>query len=77
MIDRRRIGAVVSAWTLIGVAALFATAIYRLSGRGIATIQAGLEWGEWVVLVLPRHDTPVVLLLKNILMPFGMNIQEM
>ena len=52
MIDRRRIGAVVSAWTLIGVAALFATAIYRLGGRGIATIQAGLEWGEWVVLVL-------------------------
>ena len=52
MIDRRRIGAVVSAWTLIGVAALFATAIYRLGGRGIATIQAGLGWGEWSVLVL-------------------------
>ncbi len=48
----RRLRAVVSAWTLIGVAALFASAIYRLGTRGVATIQAGLGWGEWSVLVL-------------------------
>ena len=48
----RRFRAVVSAWTLIGVAALFASAIYRLGTRGVVTIQAGLEWGEWSVLVL-------------------------
>ncbi len=51
MIDRR-LRVVVSAWTLIGVAALFASAIYRLGTRGVATIQAGLGWGEWSVLVL-------------------------
>ncbi len=51
MIDRR-LPALVSAWTLIGVAALFASAIYRLGTRGVATIQAGLGWGEWLVLVL-------------------------
>ncbi len=41
-----------SAWTLIGVAGLFASAIYRLGTRGVAAIQAGLGWGEWSVLVL-------------------------
>ena len=41
-----------SAWTLIGVVALFASAIYRLGRRGVETIQGGLEWGEWSVLVL-------------------------
>ena len=51
MIDRR-LRAVVSAWTLIGVAALFASAVYRLGSRGVATIQAGLGWGEWSALVL-------------------------
>ena len=51
MIDRR-LPALVSAWTLIGVAALFTSAIYRLGARGVATIQAGLGWGEWLVLVL-------------------------
>ncbi len=51
MIDRR-LRAVVSVWTLIGVAALFTSAIYRLGTRGVATIQAGLGWGEWSVLVL-------------------------
>lgn len=51
MIDRR-LPALVSAWTLIGVAALFTSAIYRLGTRGVATIQAGLGWGEWLVLVL-------------------------
>lgn len=48
----RRLRAAVSAWTLIGVAALFASAIYRLGARGVATIQAGLGWGEWSALVL-------------------------
>ena len=51
MIDRR-LRAVVSAWTLIGVAALFASAIYRLGARGVETIQAGLGWGQWSLLVL-------------------------
>jgi hypothetical protein len=48
----RRARAVVAAWTLIGVAALFASSIYRLGTRGVATIQAGLGWGEWSMLVL-------------------------
>jgi hypothetical protein len=46
-----RLRAVVSAWTLLGVAALFATSIVRLGSRGIATIQRGLEWGEWSGLI--------------------------
>jgi hypothetical protein len=42
----------VSAWTLLGVAALFASSIYRLGARGVATIKEGLGWGEWSMLVL-------------------------
>lgn len=49
---RAMMGPLVSAWTLTGVAALFAWAIYRLGARGIATIRAGLDTGEWTVLVL-------------------------
>ncbi len=41
-----------SAWTLLGIAALFASAIYRLGGRGVATVQDGLGTGEWVALVV-------------------------
>ena len=48
----RRLRAVVSVWTLLGVAALFSTSIFRLGSRGVATIQGGLGWGEWSGLVL-------------------------
>ncbi len=39
-------------WALIGVAAIFAWAVYRLGGRGIATVRAGLDPLEWAVLVI-------------------------
>ena len=51
-VSDRRLRAVVSVWTLLGVAALFALSIFRLGSRGVATIQAGLGWGEWSGLVL-------------------------
>ena len=31
---------------------MFASSIYRLGTRGVVTIQAGLGWGEWSMLVL-------------------------
>jgi len=37
---------------VLGVSALFSAAIWRLGGRGVTTIQAGLGGFEWVVLVL-------------------------
>lgn len=43
-------GSVGSAWTVIGVAALFAGATYRLGARGLETIQNGLEPGQWAAL---------------------------
>lgn len=39
-------------WAVSGVAILFATATFRLGGRGVATIRAGIEPAEWLVLLL-------------------------
>jgi hypothetical protein len=39
-------------WALVGVVALFALAVARLGGRGIETVRAGLEPGQWIALVL-------------------------
>lgn len=50
--SEERYGALVSGWTLTGVAAVFAWAVYRLGGRGVEAIRGGLETGEWAVLVL-------------------------
>ncbi|MDX1648010.1 MAG: hypothetical protein R3304_12760 [Longimicrobiales bacterium] len=50
--SERQIGAVVSGWAILGVAAIFAWAVYRLGGRGIGAIQEGLDWIEWTSLVL-------------------------
>lgn len=38
-------------WGLAGVVLLFATAVFRLGGRGIATVIQGLGPWEWVALV--------------------------
>lgn len=47
----RRWGEVVApAWAVIGVSALFATATYRLGGRGVAVIRDGLGGWEWMAL---------------------------
>lgn len=48
--DRR--GAVVSAWTLLGVAGVFGWAVYRLGKRGLSAIQGGLDGLEWTALVV-------------------------
>ena len=40
------------AWTLIGVGALFTSAVTRLGSRGVSTLSDGLSPGQWVVLVL-------------------------
>lgn len=52
MRSEARIDAVVSGWTVLGVAALFSSAIYRLGSRGVATIRGGLGWMEWAALIL-------------------------
>jgi len=46
-----RIRAFASGWTVVGVAAVFAWAVYRLGGRGLTTIQGGLAGIEWSVLI--------------------------
>ncbi|MBT8487854.1 MAG: hypothetical protein HKN72_00245 [Gemmatimonadetes bacterium] len=38
-------------WSLIGVAAVFGWAVYRLGGRGLAAIQGGLSPFEWAALI--------------------------
>ena len=50
--SERQIGAVVSGWTVLGVAAILAWAVYRLGGRGLDVIQQGLDGFEWLVLVV-------------------------
>ncbi len=45
-------GGVVASWALLGVAALFAWAVYRLGGRGLEAIRGGLDPLEWAALVL-------------------------
>jgi uncharacterized Ntn-hydrolase superfamily protein len=40
------------AWALIGVGALFTSAVTRLGSRGVSTLSEGLAPGQWVVLVL-------------------------
>lgn len=42
----------VTAWALTGVALLFGYAVVRLGVRGVQTIMAGLEMGEWVALIV-------------------------
>lgn len=43
---------VVACWALLGVAAVFAWAVYRLGGRGLEAIRGGLDPLEWTALVL-------------------------
>ena len=48
----RLLGRIVSAWCLAGVSALFAFAILRLGGRGLAAVAGGLTALEWGVLIV-------------------------
>ena len=50
--SERQVGAVVSGWAVLGVAAILAWAVYRLGGRGLDVIQQGLDGFEWSVLVV-------------------------
>ena len=43
-------GAGAALWALVGVAGLFASAVFRLGGRGIDTVLAGLTSFEWAAL---------------------------
>lgn len=52
MRGRSRLDAVTSAWAVVGVAALFASAVYRLGARGLEAILGGLDALEWTSLVL-------------------------
>lgn len=45
-------GRLVASWALLGVAAVFAWAVYRLGGRGLEAIRGGLDPLEWTALVL-------------------------
>lgn len=45
-------GRVAASWALLGVAAVFAWAVYRLGGRGLQAIRGGLDPLEWTALVL-------------------------
>lgn len=45
-------GAWASAWMLVGVAGIFAWAVYRLGGRGLEAIRGGLDTFQWSVLVV-------------------------
>ncbi len=45
-------GVIAPAWTLLGVAVLFSSAVWRLGGRGVATLQDGLSPGHWLLVVL-------------------------
>lgn len=45
-------GRITAGWALMGIATLFASAIYRLGSRGLATIGQGLGALEWLVLVV-------------------------
>ncbi len=49
---RAKSGAVSAAWALTGTGLILAFAVVRLTGRGLQTIQAGLEVGEWLALAL-------------------------
>ena len=50
--SERQVGAVVSGWAVLGVAAILAWAVYRLGGRGLDVIQQGLDGFEWSVLIV-------------------------
>lgn len=39
-------------WAVAGLLAIFATAIFRLGDRGIATLQGGLTPAEWLALLI-------------------------
>lgn len=47
----RAAGAAASAWALLGIIVLLLLAVLRLGRNGLATLQEGLEAGEWVALV--------------------------
>jgi hypothetical protein len=50
-VSRSQGGVIAPAWTLLGVAALFSSAVWRLGGRGVATLQDGLAPGHWLLLI--------------------------
>jgi hypothetical protein len=50
-VSRVVLGALAPAWLLLGVGALFTSAVVRLGARGLATLQGGLSAGHWVVLI--------------------------
>jgi hypothetical protein len=45
-------GRMVASWALLGVATLFAFAVYRLGRRGLEAIDGGLDPLQWAALVL-------------------------
>lgn len=52
MTRRTPLGDIAVLWALAGVAALFASAVIRLGGRGLATIVDGLAPVQWVALAV-------------------------
>jgi len=49
-VQRKRRGDIAFLWGLTGVALLLGTAVLRLGGRGLATLQAGLDPAQWLIL---------------------------
>lgn len=54
MAEERRTfaGALAAVWALAGVILLFLYAVFRLGRRGLETVHAGLDAGEWAALAL-------------------------
>jgi hypothetical protein len=52
LVDSRAGGFAATAWALLGLVLLFASAVARLGARGITTIRGGLELAEWLALVV-------------------------
>jgi hypothetical protein len=48
---RKAVGTAAALWALTGVGLLFGFAVFRLGRRGLETLQAGLDPGEWVALL--------------------------
>jgi hypothetical protein len=51
-VDTTRAGWIAVWWALLGLVLTFATAVFRLADRGIATVRGGLEPAEWLALAV-------------------------